>query len=245
MTEASWSAVDRYIVDQLVGRDHDGEAALEASMAAGLPQIAVSAAQGRLLYLLARIRGARSILELGTLGGYSTIWLARALPEDGRLVSLELRERHAAVARANLANAGLAERVEIRVGPALASLGALASEGAGPFDLVFIDADKPAYPDYLEACLPLCRPGSVLVADNVVRGGAVADPAASDPDVQGAKGMLAAMGRSPLLEATAIQTVGEKGYDGFAVAVVTGVDPAWGRSGGRSSSEASASSPPV
>ncbi|MGH9295323.1 MAG: O-methyltransferase [Acidimicrobiales bacterium] len=222
MAETTWTEVDRFLVDHLIGPDADLEAALEASAGAGLPPIAVSAPQGRLLYLLARIRGARSILELGTLGGYSTLWLARALPEDGRLVTLELRDRHAEVARANLARAGLADRVEVRVGPALDSLASLEREGAGPFDLVFIDADKPSNPDYFAACLRLCAPGSVIVADNVVRGGSVADAASTDADVRGAQAMIEAMGDAPQLEATAIQTVGEKGYDGFALAVVTG-----------------------
>jgi predicted O-methyltransferase YrrM len=197
------------------------EAALEGSEAAGLPAIQVAANQGKLLHLLARLQGARSILEVGTLGGYSTIWLARALPPGGRLITLELEPRHAEVARANIARAGLAERVEVRVGPASESLPRLTQEGVEPFDLVFIDADKEGYPDYLGWALRLTRPGSLIVADNVVRGGALIDPDSSDPRVQAVRRFIELVAAEPRLDATVIQTVGSKGYDGLAFALVT------------------------
>ncbi|MBA3850746.1 MAG: O-methyltransferase [Chloroflexi bacterium] len=220
MTQDRWTAVDSYINDLLVPPDSVLEAALEASEAAGLPAIQVAANQGKLLHLLARLQGARSILEVGTLGGYSTIWLARALPVDGRLVTLELDPRHAEVARSNLTRAGLAERVEVRVGPALETLARLADEDAGPFDLVFIDADKEGYPDYLGWALRLTRPGSLVVADNVVRDGAVIDPASSDPRVQAMRRFTQLLADEPRLDATVLQTVGNKGYDGLAFALV-------------------------
>jgi len=220
MTQDRWTAVDSYINDLLVPPDSVLEAALEASEAAGLPAIQVAANQGKLLHLLARLQGARSILEVGTLGGYSTIWLARALPVDGRLVTLELDPRHAEVARSNLTRAGLAERVEVRVGPAVETLARLADEDAGPFDLVFIDADKEGYPDYLGWALRLTRPGSLVVADNVVRDGAVIDPASSDPRVQAMRRFTQLLADEPRLDATVLQTVGNKGYDGLAFALV-------------------------
>ena len=220
--QQQWNAVDSYLSDTLGLADPALEAALKASDAAGLPQIAVSAPQGRLLHLLARINGARRILEIGTLGGYSTICLARALPEDGRLVSLEFDPRHAEVARANIAAAGLADKVEVRVGPALESLPLLQSEGAGPFDLAFIDADKVNNPSYVRWALELSRPGSVIVVDNVIRDGKVADGTSEDPSVRGTREALEFIAAEARLTGTAVQTVGAKGYDGFALALVTG-----------------------
>jgi len=220
MDQKRWTAVDDYIGDLLAPADPALDAALKASETAGLPSIQVAANQGKLLHLLARLQGARTILEIGTLGGYSTIWLARALPSDGRLITLELDPWHAEVARENIARAGLAERVEVRVGPASETLAGLAAEGGGPFDLIFIDADKEGYPDYLSWALKLSRPGSLIVADNVVRGGAVIDPASSDPRVQAVRHCLELMADEPRLDATVIQTVGSKGYDGLAFALV-------------------------
>jgi predicted O-methyltransferase YrrM len=176
--------------------------------------------QGKLLQLLARSIGARSILEVGTLGGYSTIWLARALPEGGRLITLEADPRHAEVARANLARAGLAERVEVRVGRAAETLHRLVAEGAGPFDLIFIDADKPSIPEYVEWALKLSRRGSLIIVDNVVRGGAVADAESTDPNIQAVRRLNQRLATEPRLSATTIQTVGSKGYDGLTMALV-------------------------
>lgn len=212
-----WRDVDDYFTDLLIPDDPVLAGALAASSAAGLPAIQVTPTQGRLLNLLARMSGARRILELGTLGGYSTIWLARALPPGGRLVTLEADPAHADVARANLARAGLTDAVELVLGPAEQTLPGL----TGPFDLVFIDADKPAYPAYLRACLPLSRPGTVIVADNVVRGGQVAHADSTDERVQGVRRFTELVAAEPRLSATAIQTVGAKGYDGFVLAVVT------------------------
>lgn len=220
MTQERWSAVDAFISESLVAPDQALDATLADSEAAGLPGIQVPANQGKLLNLLARLQGARTILEIGTLGGYSTIWLARALPLDGRLVTLELESRHAEVARANIVRAGLAERVEVRVGPASESLARLAEQGAEPFDLVFIDADKEGYPDYLGWALKLTRPGSLIVADNVVRGGALIDPASSDPRVHAVRRFIELVAAEPRLDATVVQTVGSKGYDGLAFALV-------------------------
>ncbi|MGV9950440.1 O-methyltransferase [Streptomyces cellulosae] len=223
MSEARlWNAVDDYFTEQLLGGDPDDalEAALRESDAAGLPPIAVSPLQGKLLQLLARIQGARRVLEIGTLGGYSTIWLGRALPADGRLVTLEYDPRHAEVAVRNIARAGLAEQVEVRVGPALESLPKLADEQPPPFDLVFIDADKANNPHYVEWALRLTAAGSLIVLDNVVRGGRVADPDNSDPDVLGTRAALEMFGTHPRLDATAVQTVGVKDHDGFALARV-------------------------
>ncbi|WP_437759334.1 O-methyltransferase [Sorangium sp. So ce1389] len=224
MSQERWSAVDRYITDLLVPSDAALDAALGASAAADLPPINVAPNQGKLLHLLARIQGARSILEIGTLGGYSTIWLARALPAGGRLVTLELDPKHAEVARANIARAGLADVVELRLGRALDTLPALAAEGRGPFDFIFIDADKPSNPDYFAWALRLSRRGSVIVVDNVVRKGAVADPESADPNVQGVQRLNELLAAEPRVSATAVQTVGSKGYDGFAIALVT-ADP--------------------
>lgn len=223
MSEALlWNAVDDYFAEQLLGGDPDDalEAALRESDAAGLPPIAVSPLQGKLLQLLARLQGARRVLEIGTLGGYSTIWLGRALPADGRLVTLEYDPRHAEVAVRNIARAGLAEQVEVRVGPALESLPKLADEQPPPFDLVFIDADKANNPHYVEWALRLTAAGSLIVLDNVVRGGRVADPDNSDADVLGTRAALEMFGTHPRLDATAVQTVGVKGHDGFALARV-------------------------
>ncbi|GHG07652.1 O-methyltransferase [Streptomyces albogriseolus] len=223
MSEArTWNAVDDWFTGRLLGDDPDEAlaAALRDSDAAGLPPIAVSPLQGKLLQLLARLTGARRVLEIGTLGGYSTIWLGRALPADGRLVTLEYDPRHAEVAVRNIARAGLAGRVEVRVGPALESLPKLADEQPPPFDLVFIDADKANNPHYVEWALRLTAAGSLIVLDNVVRGGRVADPENTDPDVVGTRAALDLFGSHPRLDATAVQTVGAKGYDGFALARV-------------------------
>jgi predicted O-methyltransferase YrrM len=220
MSQQQWNTVDDYFTSLLVPADEALDAALRDSDAAGLPRINVAPNQGKLLQLLAQIQGARRILEIGTLGGYSTIWLGRALPADGRLISLEFEPTHAEVARANLARAGLAEKTEVRVGPALDSLAKLVADGTEPFDLVFIDADKPNNPRYLEWALRLTRPGSLIVGDNVVRGGAVADPDAAGPAVQGIREFLELTAQNPQLSATAIQTVGSKGYDGFSLARV-------------------------
>jgi predicted O-methyltransferase YrrM len=222
MSEELWTAVDNYISTLFVPGDPALDAALKTSTDAGLPAINVAPNQGKLLMLLARIHGARRILEVGTLGGYSTIWLARALPAGGRLVTLEYQATHAEIARANIARAGLADVVEIRLGRAVDSLAALEAEGADPFDFVFIDADKAGYVEYFEWSLRLTRPGSVIVADNVVRKGAIVDAGASDPDVQAMRRFnerLAAEGR---VDATEVQTVGMKGHDGLAIALVKG-----------------------
>ena len=217
-----WTAVDRYFAELLVPSEPALAAALEASAAAGLPQHDVSPIQAKLLQLLARLQGARAILELGTLGGYSTIWLARALPAGGRLITLESDPRYAEVARANIARAGLAAVVEVRVGPALDTLPRLAADGLGPFDLIFVDADKQTNPEYLAWALELSRPGSLIVADNVVRNGAVVDADSRDPHVEGIRRFTELLAAEPRVSATAIQTVGSKGYDGFAIALVTG-----------------------
>jgi predicted O-methyltransferase YrrM len=217
MDETTWTRVDRYLSDALVNADPPLEAALAASAEAGLPQIEVTRNQGKFLHLLARLHGAAAILEMGTLGGYSTIWLARALPAGGRLVTLEASPDYAEVARANLVRAQVAERVEVIVGPALETL----PELTGPFDLVFIDADKASTPEYLEWTLRLTRPGSLVVVDNVVRNGAVADADSRDPSIRGMRRAIDLLAREPTLDATAIQTVGAKGYDGFAIALVT------------------------
>jgi predicted O-methyltransferase YrrM len=222
MNQQTWTAVDRYLDDLLVGHDAALEAALQASARAALPAINVSPSQGKLLNLLARVLGARAILEIGTLGGYSTIWLARALPADGRLVTLEIDATHAEVARANIAHASLSQRVQLRLGPALDTLAQLAAERAGPFDLTFIDADKPNIPAYFKWALQLSRPGSLIVVDNVVRDGAVIDAASVDASVQGVRRLNELMASEPRVSATTIQTVGAKGYDGFALALVTG-----------------------
>jgi len=212
----NWRRVDDYLAEVLVGSDPPLAAALAANRAGGLPGIDVSPLQGKLLHILARMNGARRILEIGTLGGYSTIWLARALPDGGRLVTLEANPRHAEVARANIAGAGLADRVEVIVGAARDTLAGL----EGPFDFVFIDADKRGNPDYLAAALRLSRPGTVIVCDNVVRDGAVAEAGSSDPGVVGTRRFFEMLREESRLTATAVQTVGAKGWDGFAIAIV-------------------------
>ncbi|GHA71400.1 O-methyltransferase [Streptomyces tendae] len=221
MAQQTWTAVDDYFNDLLVEEDDALLKAVASQDAAGLPPHQVSPNQGKLLSLLATLRGARRILEIGTLGGYSTIWLARALPADGRLVTLEADAAYAAVAAANISRAGLDGIVDLRVGRAVDSLPQLADEEQGPFDLVFIDADKPSNPLYLEWALQLTRPGSVIIGDNVVRDGAVADATSSDPRVQGVRRFTELISEHPRLTATTIQTVGSKGYDGFTLALVT------------------------
>jgi len=223
MSQELWSKVDQYICDQLVPQDAALTETLRASKAAGLPDIAVAANQGKMLNLIARLMGAKRILEIGTLGGYSTIWLARALPEGGRLVSCEYDPKHADVAGANIARAGLAAKVDIRVGPALATLALLQAEEQPPFDLVFIDADKQNNANYVHWALKLTRPGSLIVIDNVVRGGRVIEANSGDEMVDGVRRMNAMLAAEPRLEATAIQTVGSKGYDGFTLALVRDV----------------------
>ncbi|HEY8135426.1 MAG TPA: O-methyltransferase [Candidatus Limnocylindrales bacterium] len=215
-----WNAVDDYIVDTFDLDDDVLRAAVEASVAAGMPQIQVSAALGRFLNLQARAIGAHRILEVGTLAGYSSIWLARALPADGRLVTLELSPKHADVARGNLARAGLDAVAEVRVGPATDSLAALVADKVEAFDMVFIDADKEGYPDYLEWSLRLSRPGTLIVADNVVRGGAIIEPDHADSRVRGIRRFNEMLARDHRVNATIMQTVGAKGYDGIAFAVV-------------------------
>jgi predicted O-methyltransferase YrrM len=216
-----WAAVDRYFSEQLSLSDAALDAAIAANKAAELPAIDVAANQGKLLQLLAKLAGARRILEIGTLGGYSTIWLARALPTDGRLITLEFNPKHAEIARANIECAGLTQTVEIRVGAALDALPKLQNESSEPFDLIFIDADKPNNSEYVRWALKLSRPGSLIIIDNVVRDGAVIDAGSADKDVRGARQLFELLANEPRLSCTAIQTVGVKGYDGFAFAVVT------------------------
>ncbi|MBW3611060.1 MAG: O-methyltransferase [Actinobacteria bacterium] len=221
MSEERWAAVDAYLAALLAPADPVLDGALEASTAAGLPAINVSPNQGKLLALVARLQGARSILEVGTLAGYSTIWLARALPPDGRLVTLEVDPTHAEVARGNLARAGLDTVVQVREGQAMTTLAQLVEEGAGPFDVVFIDADKANNAEYFSWALRLTRPGSLIIVDNVVRAGEVLDATSTDPDVQGTRRLHERLASSPGVLATVVQTVGAKGYDGFALALVT------------------------
>ncbi|MEE1811521.1 O-methyltransferase [Streptomyces sp. BE133] len=225
MTLAQWTEVDDYFNGLLVGPDEALDAAVEASDGAGLPAIQVAANQGKLLNLLARLRGARTVLEIGTLGGYSTTWLARALPEGGKVVTLEADPAYAEVARANIERAGLADVVEIRVGRAVDTLPELAVQGYGPFGVVFTDADKPSNPDYLAWSLKLTRSGSLIVADNVVRDGEVVDGGSDDPKVQGVRRFTELVAAEPTLTATALQVVGSKGYDGLMMALVTGQAP--------------------
>jgi predicted O-methyltransferase YrrM len=223
MTETAqkvWAKVDRYFGDRLVQSDPAFDAALAANRKADLPAIDVTSLQGRFLELLVRISGARRVLEIGTLGGYSTLWLARALPQDGQVVTLELEPRHAEIARANLQNAGLWDRVDLRVGRAAELLKALAGGKTAPFDLIFIDADKASYPEYLGLSLKLSRPGTVIVADNVVRDGKVMEPKNPDPNIQGVRRFTDLIAAEPRLSSTVLQTVGSKGYDGFAISVV-------------------------
>jgi predicted O-methyltransferase YrrM len=224
MTEELWTAVDRYISDCLLPSDPVLDAALEQSVAAGLPTIAVSPVQGKLLHILARLVSAQRILEIGTLGGYSTIWLARALPPTGRLITLEADPMHAEVARANVVRAGLADIVDVRVGKALDTLPGVAAQRLGPFDLIFIDADKPHIPDYFAWALKLSRHGTAIVVDNVVREGELIDAESADANVQGVRRLHEILAGESRVSATTIQTVGSKGYDGFTLAVVT-IDP--------------------
>ena len=222
MSQQQWTEVEHYLADRLIPADPLLEAVLEANVAAGLPPIDVSPNEGKLLQLLALLCRAQRILEIGTLGGYSTIWLARALPTGGRLVTLEANLKHAEVARSNIARAGLADVVDLRVGLALNTLPQLEDERAGPFDLIFIDADKPNNTGYLTWALKLSRKGGLIIVDNVVRDGAVLDADSSDASAQGARSVLEMLGCEPRLSVTALQTVGSKGYDGFAMALVIG-----------------------
>ena len=222
MNEQSWQAVDDWFCDRLIGPDDALDGALAASAKAGLRAINVAPNQGKFLHLLARIQGARRILEIGTLGGYSAIWLGRALPDGGVMVSLEFSPENAAVARANIARAGLDAKVAVMTGLALDSLDALIAQGEAPFDFVFIDADKSNNPNYLERVLKLSRPGTVIVADNVVREGRVADPAHHEDDAVGVRRYFDMLANDKRLETTAVQTVGSKGWDGFAITVVGG-----------------------
>ncbi|MGO9438108.1 MAG: O-methyltransferase [Terracidiphilus sp.] len=214
-----WTEVDRYF-DRLISPDPALDAAVAANRKADLPAIDVTPLQGKFLELLVRLAGARRVLEIGTLGGYSTLWLARALPQDGKVITLELEPRHADIARTNLHNGGVLDRVDIRVGPAAESLQALVASGAAPFDFIFIDADKAGYPDYLDWSLKLSRPGTLIVADNVVRDGKVTEPDNPDPNIQGVRRFTDLIAAEPRLSTTVIQTVGSKGYDGFALAIV-------------------------
>lgn len=220
MSLEQWTTVDRYFADLFIPSDSALEAVLKSAAAAGLPAINVAPNQGKLLMLLAQLQGARNILEIGTLAGYSAIWLARALPPGGRLVTLEFDPLHAKVARANFADAGFADVIELREGPAIDSLPQLVAENRGPFDFIFIDADKPGYPDYLPWALKLSRRGTVIIADNVVRNGAVIDADSEDVMVQGVRRFNALLAAEPRISTTAIQTVGSKGYDGFVMARV-------------------------
>jgi predicted O-methyltransferase YrrM len=222
MTKEDWTKVDEYYSNLFMPRDPVLEQALADSAAAGLPGINVAPNQGKLLFLMAKAAGVRKILEIGTLGGYSTIWLARALPPQGSLITLELNPKHAEIARKNIVRAGLEGVVRVRQGPALSSLEQLVSEQAGPFDLIFIDAHKPEYTEYFQWSFKLSRPGTLIIADNVVRNGAVADPASKDHLVLGIRRFNDAVAKEKRVSATALQTVGSKGYDGLVVAVVNG-----------------------
>jgi len=218
----TWDAVDAYISGQFLEDDPALTATLAASKAAGMPPIQVAPLQGKLLMMLSRAMGARKILEIGTLGGYSTIWLARGLSDDGHLVTLDHHPEFAEVARGNIANAGFGDKVEIRVGKALDTLPKLVAENAGPFDLVFIDADKPNTPDYFDWAVKLSRPGSLIIVDNVVREGAILKGDSENPNVKGLREFYARAAANPRVTATAFQTVGDKGHDGLAIVLVTG-----------------------
>ena len=220
MTQDLWNAVDNYLDSSLSLSDAVLDGTIAANVEGGLPSIDVTASQGKLLHLLARMIGARRVLEIGTLGGYSTIWLARALPGNGSVVTLEFDPKHAAVAKQNIERAGLGPIVDIRVGKALDSLSVIQVEGGEPFDLIFIDADKVNNPGYFEWALKLSKRGSVIIVDNVVREGGLADASSEDPAIRASRAVIELMGSDPRVEATVIQTVGAKGYDGFAVALV-------------------------
>jgi predicted O-methyltransferase YrrM len=224
VSQDQWTAVDQYINSLVIPSDTALDAAIAASVAAGLPPISVTPAQGKLLHLLARAQSARRILEIGTLAAYSTIWLARALPADGRLITLESDPTHAGIARANIARAGLSDRIDVRLGLALDTLPLLAEEGHGPFDFTFIDADRPNLPEYFAWALKLSRRGSLIIVDNVVRRGGVIDAASEDPNIKGVRRFGERLAAETRVSATMVQTVGAKGYDGFALALVTG-DP--------------------
>jgi predicted O-methyltransferase YrrM len=220
MTQQLWTSVDDYITDLFVPFDPVMQEALAASEAAGLPSISVAPNEGKLLMLLAQVCGARNILEIGTLGGYSTIWLARGMSSGGSLITLEASEKHADIARTNIARADLSGVVEVRVGPALETLPRLAAEARSPFDLIFIDADKEGYAEYFAWALKLARLGSMIIADNVIRDGEILDPANSDPRVQGMRRFNQLLANEPRVKATVIQTVGRKGHDGMAIAIL-------------------------
>lgn len=222
MDKELWTAVDQYFIEKLIPTDPVLERASSANAAAGLPHIDVAPNQGKLLHLIARIHRAQRILEIGTLGGYSTIWLARALSANGKLITLEAEPKHAEVARGNIEHAGLLSLVDLRLGPALDSLQTLWQESSQPFDLIFIDADKENNPAYLEWSLRFSRPGTLIICDNVVRDGAVIDAQSSSADIQGTRRFFDMVAADPRLDATALQTVGTKGYDGFALALVIG-----------------------
>ena len=215
-----WKSVDSFFTDALIPADSALDAALDANRQADLPAIDVTPLQGKFLELLIRATRAQRVLELGTLGGYSTIWLARAVGENGKVVTLELDAHHAEIAQRNLDNAGIASRVDLRVGPAAKTLEALIDEASQPFDFIFIDADKASYPDYMQLSLKLSRPGTLIIADNVVRDGQVIDPSDPDPNIQGVRRFTDLVATEPRLSATVLQTVGSKGYDGFAIAIV-------------------------
>jgi len=220
MTQELWTSVDNYFSGLLVPEDAALQQTIAFSASAGLPAIQVSAVQGKLLHLLARMILARNILEIGTLGGYSTIWMARALPENGRVITLEAQAKHAEVAQKNFARAGVEGKVELRLGKALDTLPQIAAQGRGPFDLIFIDADKSNMPEYFEWSLRLARPGTLIIADNVVRDGRVIEENSNDPDIDGVRRFAELASKEKRVSATALQTVGGKGYDGFAVLLV-------------------------
>jgi predicted O-methyltransferase YrrM len=215
-----WKKVDSFFTDALIPADPALDSALDANRQADLPAIDVTPLQGKFLELLIRATGAQRVLELGTLGAYSTIWLARAVGENGKVVTLELDARHAEIAQRNLDNAGIANRVDLRIGPAAKTLEALIARGTEPFDFIFIDADKAGYPDYMQLSLKLSRPGTLIIADNVVRDGQVIDATDPDPNIQGVRRFTELVAAEPRLSATVLQTVGSKGYDGFAIAIV-------------------------
>jgi predicted O-methyltransferase YrrM len=223
MNDAPWMAVDGYITELLARPDSALDAAMEASVAAGLPAIAVTPPQGKLLQILARGQGAREVLEIGTLGGYSTIWLARGLADGGRITTLEIDPRHAEIATANIARAGFGDVVRVRLGPAIETLARIAEEGGGPFDLIFIDADKANIPEYFDRAVKLSRIGTLILVDNVVRDGGLADATSDDPSIRGVRRLHEQVSADPRVTATTIQTVGSKGHDGFLIAVVVKV----------------------